>query len=195
MTGLRSRDEDLALLQGCFSGSPSSWEVFLARYGGRIESACRWALLQAGLPSGPDEVADAAGEVFASLLAGDCRILRRYRPGTSLGAFLGVVAGRRALDLARRRRPAAAPWLPEPSEAEDPAALAEAAELAERLEEALAGLPPRDAEILRLFHLEGLSYPEVAGRMGIPDAQVGVALLRARERLRAALGRDFVDFP
>jgi len=53
---------------------------------------------------------------------------------------------------------------------------------------ALEQLPPRDRLILKLFHLDGAGYKEIAGLMGLSMNAVSPALIRARQRIRALLG-------
>ena len=173
----------------------AAWEALLARHGGMIEATCRRTLRQAGQASDEAAVADAVAEVFRTLLQNDGRILRRFRPGASLGTYLHMVARNRTISLLRRRAPSGVPWLGGVSEAEDPAALALAAERRQRLGEALESLPEREAELLDLFYLKALSYREISARTGVPPEQVGVGLLRAREHLRARLGEDLREFP
>ena len=38
-----------------------------------------------------------------------------------------------------------------------------------------------------MLHVEGDSYDEIAGKLGVPRATIGTRIFRARERLRAAL--------
>ena len=49
------------------------------------------------------------------------------------------------------------------------------------------------AGLLRLFYLEGLNYPGISLKTGIPQAQLGILLQRARDTLRKELGRDFPE--
>jgi RNA polymerase sigma-70 factor (ECF subfamily) len=56
------------------------------------------------------------------------------------------------------------------------------------LEEALLKLPPESREILTLRHLDGLSYEDLAGRLGIPAGTVMSRLFYARKQLRESLG-------
>jgi len=53
---------------------------------------------------------------------------------------------------------------------------------------AVATLPPRDAKIIALRDIQGLSAPEAAEQLGISDGNQRVLLHRARVRLRAMLG-------
>lgn len=69
-----------------------------------------------------------------------------------------------------------------------PSVAAENAELSAKLRTALAEIPPRQAEVFCLFHLDGWSYPEIAEHLAISTDVVGVWLHRARGRLRELLG-------
>src|SRR5262249_27454552 len=52
---------------------------------------------------------------------------------------------------------------------------------------AVAALPPRDAQIIALRDIQGLSAPEAAEQLGISSGNQRVLLHRARVRLRALL--------
>lgn len=65
---------------------------------------------------------------------------------------------------------------------------AEAAELSSRLRNALAQLPPRQAEVFALRFLDDLSYRSIGRTLGIKTNAVGVLLHDARTRLRKLLG-------
>lgn len=56
------------------------------------------------------------------------------------------------------------------------------------VERALADLPPRYAEVIRCFDLEGLSGPEVARRLGCSRVTAFMLRARAHDRLRELLG-------
>jgi len=90
----------------------------------------------------------------------------------------------------RADRPAAcAGWLsagPAVSAAppEDPVIADEAARA---ILAAVATLPPRDAQIIALRDIQGLSAPEAAEQLGISNGNQRVLLHRARVRLRALL--------
>src|SRR5947209_2676899 len=56
-------------------------------------------------------------------------------------------------------------------------------ELAGRLRRAVAGLPPREAEVFCLRYFDDLSYQEIAAALGVRPGAVGVALHKARTRL------------
>ena len=58
--------------------------------------------------------------------------------------------------------------------------------------EALAALPREMAEVLVLFHGEGLSYQAIAERTGLPLGTVATWMLRGRKMLAEAAGRKTV---
>jgi RNA polymerase sigma-70 factor (ECF subfamily) len=55
------------------------------------------------------------------------------------------------------------------------------------VEEALGRLAARDRTVLRLYHVEGRSYEEIAAFLRCSVKAVGPRLTRARERFRRAL--------
>lgn len=79
------------------------------------------------------------------------------------------------------------PTLHVPSPGPSPERAYTTRETARRLEHALDALPPRERKALLLFHLEGLSYREIAERLRVPPATVGTWVLRARRALAAKL--------
>ena len=52
----------------------------------------------------------------------------------------------------------------------------------------MAALPPNYREVVELFHVEHLSYKEIAQAMDVPIGTVMTWLHRARARLRVELG-------
>jgi RNA polymerase sigma-70 factor (ECF subfamily) len=64
-------------------------------------------------------------------------------------------------------------------------------ELGGEIERAIASLPPLQREALVLFEYEDLSLAEIAAVVGADSNTVKVRVFRAREKLRARLGRYF----
>ena len=64
-------------------------------------------------------------------------------------------------------------------------------ELAGEVENAIASLPPLQREALVLFEYEDLSLAEIAAITGVDANTVKARLFRARDKLRARLGRYF----
>jgi len=72
----------------------------------------------------------------------------------------------------------------------DPEALLLHTDDATLIERAMSHLPDRFREVLVLRELEGLSYREVAGVMGIPMGTVMSSLSRARQAFRSAVNNQ-----
>ena len=148
-------------------------------------------------PSDPD-VQDCTQEVLRRALEGRERLGsgRPVRPWV-LGIARHVALDWRREDqrATRRAEPAAdssdAPLLhrvpsPEPSTDERLAH----AERGRQLSGALEQLPPTQRQALWLFHVEGLSYREIASRLSVPVGTVGTWILRGREQLARALPEE-----
>ncbi len=110
-------------------------------------------------------------------------------------ALLQRLAAVRAVDRLRERcrrrsREQTADWNEMPGNLPPPSQAAEEAELAQRLREALAQLPAKQAAVFCLHGLEGWSYSEIAEQLELSIDAVGVLLHRARKRLRELLAPD-----
>jgi RNA polymerase sigma-70 factor (ECF subfamily) len=109
------------------------------------------------------------------------------------GAFLRVMATRRAIDMARRNRSrgrvAGVDWIEEVEGPPDrnPRQSAMLEERASLMRQAVADLPKRESLVFSLRHFDDLSYAEIAEHLGTSVSAVGVLLYRARGHLRAAL--------
>ncbi len=120
--------------------------------------------------------------------------LRLHRQGDAVSlanpsSYLYRAAINAALDLLRARRERSSIALETAHDAADdpgrrPDQVHEAAELRAWLRQALAGLPPRAAEVFALHHLEGLENREIARALGVSRVAVAVTLHRARHRLQ-----------
>lgn len=147
------------------------------------------------LLSDPEEARDAAQEAFTRAYAS----LESYDIEQAFAPWVLRIARNHCLDLLRRRIPARA-RVELDAEDEDgpPRELAddtseraddaiEKAQTKAVLEKAVAALPPNYREVVHLFHVEQLSYKEIAATMGIPMGTVMTWLHRARAQLRNQL--------
>jgi|SRR6185295_17916185 len=62
------------------------------------------------------------------------------------------------------------------------------------LDQALLELKDEDRELITLRHLDGLSYEELAERLGVPLGTIMSRLFHARKKLREKLDRRFTRF-
>jgi RNA polymerase sigma-70 factor (ECF subfamily) len=117
------------------------------------------------------------------------RALPSFRGECTERAFVLRVAHNRALTHRHRRRTPlpleAAERIADP--APDPGAQADSSQRHARLMTAVRILPPAPRQVAMLY-LEGLSNLEIAEVLGITANNVGIRLMRAREKLRELLG-------
>jgi RNA polymerase sigma-70 factor (ECF subfamily) len=144
----------------------------------------------------PEEARDAAQETFVR----GYTALATFDATQPFAPWILRIARNHCLDLLRRRMPAGAQVAldAEPEEgapareladAEAPAAdvLLERAQTGRALDAAVAELPDRYREVIHLFHVEHLSYKEIAGTLDVPIGTVMTWLHRARGQLRRSL--------
>jgi RNA polymerase sigma-70 factor (ECF subfamily) len=142
-----------------------------------------------------EEARDAAQETFVRAWGA----IATYDASQPFAPWLLRIARNHALDQLRRRVPAArqvaldaapdegtpAPELPGDGPAAD--AILEQAQTRATLEAAVAALPANYREVIQLFHVEQLSYREIAETLDVPMGTVMTWLHRARGKLRATL--------
>ncbi len=155
----------------------TSWENIVREHG-QMAFAAAWRVV--------GHAGDAEDAVQEALL--DAFHLHRSQHVANWGALLRRLATCRALDLLRKRRQteplcadATAPATSEPP------LVAVASELAQRLREALLQLAPREAEVFSLRYFGELTNEEIAAELKLTTGAVGVALHKARVRLKELL--------
>ncbi|MGC3998301.1 MAG: sigma-70 family RNA polymerase sigma factor [Anaeromyxobacter sp.] len=145
-----------------------------------------------------EEARDAAQEAFVRAYAA----VGTFDPAQPFAPWVLRIARNHCLDVIRRRMPEAQQVAldaePEegaaPRELADPDAprgdeLLERRQVAGALEQAVAALPPNYREVVHLFHVEQLSYKEIAATLDVPIGTVMTWLHRARAKLRDALSQ------
>lgn len=131
-----------------------------------------------------DLIQEAYSRLWRAKVAGHATLTR---------AYLFVIARNCAFDLVRRRQvvrfepleQATSPFVIA-EEAHPAEQLAHAQEL-EVLADAIRALPPRCAEIFTLRRIDGLSYAEIATKLGLAErtvnAQLAIGMIRVRQFL------------
>ncbi len=135
-------------------------------------------------------VADTEDVVQEALL--DAFRLHAGEPVDNWGALVRHLATRRAIDMLRKRRTAHLVPLETlevtAPESEKPESVAAERELADRLRSAIAELSDREATVFSLRYFGEMGNSEIARTLGISTDAVGVALHKARRRLKELLG-------
>jgi RNA polymerase sigma-70 factor (ECF subfamily) len=127
---------------------------------------------------------DAVQEAFL-----DAFKLYAKQPVDNWGGLLRRLATRRAIDRLRSRRAVSAiENEPAAGRADEPESAAIEAELAARLRRAVGELPDREATVFSLRYFGEMSNPMIAETLGITLDAVGMALHKARAKLKESLG-------
>jgi RNA polymerase sigma-70 factor (ECF subfamily) len=139
----------------------------------------------------PEDREDLIAGVFLEIVKDDFALLRNFRGESSLATYLTVVARRivvaQILKLKPPSRLAGHPGAAVATPAEMVMAGAEAEQRVsdrDEVERLMAGLDVAEAQIVRMYHLEGKSYQEISSAVGMPENSVGPTLSRAREKMR-----------
>ncbi len=179
---------DRNLLERCLKRKPRAWEDFVDRFLGLVLHVIKHTAQSRGIRLSPEDRDDLCGEVFLQILKDDFAILRHFRGQSSLATYLTVVA--RRIVVRRLVSMQAQSTLGQSLPAAEPAASTAAPEAAlanrEEVERLLNQLDGVEAQVVRMFHLEGKSYQEITQATGIPENSIGPILSQARAKLRSA---------
>ena len=174
---------DRNLLERCLSHHHRAWQDFVDRYMGLVvhvvnhTAACRSIRISAA------DRDDLVADVFLEIVRNDQAVLRNFRGKSSLATYLTVIARRVVVAKLVASRPS--------STLEDAATESDESDLGvqriedrDEVEELMRRLDGPEAEVVRLFHLEGKSYQEISDAVGMPTNSVGPVLTRARSKMR-----------
>jgi len=197
MEGARSDVEMTAwdereLLRRCRAGSEAAYAELVRRYRPRLYR------IAYRLTNSVEAAEDAVQETFLAAF----RQIDRVEPAPSLGAWLTTVAvrqaGRAAVRQNGHRRASLDALLDEYRDVgltavdgertADPHDVAESAELARLIADAIAALPFKYRAAVVLRHTMGLDYAEAAATLDVPLNTFKSHLLRGTRMLREALG-------
>lgn len=136
-----------------------------------------------GLQLDEDARDDLVAEIFAAIVADKYAVLRRFQKNCSLATYLSVIARRIAV---RRLMSPSVATLPDEllDQRGQPDRELAQFEDAEEVERLLTRLSPDEAQIVRMYHLDGLSYQEISRQIGLQESSIGPLLSRARNKMR-----------
>ncbi len=177
---------DRSLLSRCLAGQSGAWQNFVDRFLGLFVHVVQHTATARSVPVTPELTEDLCGEVFFRILENDFAILRRFRGHSSLATYLTVVARRVIVKDMTRRRMAEAMGHVSARGVEAASGDRHERRIEDRdeVERLLSELPPQEAEIVRRYHLLGMSYRDIGRELGVPENTIGPTLSRARARLR-----------
>ena len=172
---------DRQLLERCLESAPGAWQDFVDRFLGLVVHVANQTAKSRGIRIDDSTRDDLVADVFLALIANDYSVLRRFRRNCSLATYLTVVSRRvvvrKLIKMARAAGPAGAV---EPIQDALPARI----ENREEVQRLLTRLDPREANVVRMYHLEGKSYEEIGQVVGMSANSVGPMLSRARDKMR-----------
>jgi RNA polymerase sigma-70 factor, ECF subfamily len=169
--------DDSVAIQKCLAGDWESFRPLVEKYQGR---AVGHALAIVG---NREDALDAVQEAFLDAF----RALGRFDQGRQFYPWLYTILRNRCFKLLAGRGRLEVSSLEEiQTEILAPASSLSPEELL-ALERALLALSPEDRELITLKSLDGLSYRELAERLGIAEGTVMSRLYYARQRLRELL--------
>ncbi len=175
---------DRNVLERCLARKPRAWEDFVDRFLGLVLHVVNHSAKAKSVRLSEADRDDLCAEVFLAVCRDSFAVLRHFRGQSSLATYLAVVARRVVVhELLKNKTPARLTPTPHDTIVMD----GHEQRLANRdeVERLLSGLSGPEAQVVRLYHLEGKSYQEIATSIGIAENSVGPVLSRARERMRA----------
>lgn len=178
-------DVDRELLQECLARRPNSWEAFVDRFLGMVVHVIHHTAETRSFRLPPADVEDLAADVFLAVVENDFAVLRRFRGESSLATYLTVVARRVVVrELLQRRTIASAGSVEMTEIPTEGLSGEERIDNRDEITRLLDELSGNEADIVRMYHLEGKSYHEISDQVGIPENTIGPVLSRARSKLR-----------
>lgn len=177
---------DRSLLERCLAKKPRAWEDFVDRFMGLVMHVINHTAQSRSILLSASDREDLAAEVMLTIVTDDFAVLRRFRGKSSLATYLTVISRRvvvRKLLENRSATPLGA--VAETALAHDSSGIERIADRDE-VERLLEQLDGSEAQVVRMFHLEGKSYQEIGSTVGMPSNSVGPMLSRLRSRLRSA---------
>jgi RNA polymerase sigma-70 factor (ECF subfamily) len=184
--------DDLSLVEEAKAGDVGAFTALVIRYQRKVYAVAL------GIVKDPDLAWDVAQEAFVRIH----RHLPEFKGDSAFSTWVYRICSHLAIDAIRKERRSqkddvddlrevdlgdAGEGILSSTLGQDPRRALLQRELGEHIQAALAGLPAIHREILVLREVEGLSYEELAARLGIQKGTVMSRLFHARRKMQAAL--------
>lgn len=176
---------DRKLLDRCLSGAPRAWEDFVDRFMGLVVHVVNHTAQARSVRLSNADREDLIAEVFLAIVDDDFAVLRRFRGQASLATYLTVVARRVVVRKLLMSLSGETPQSELPESAQTNNGAEQRIADHEEVRQLLERLDGQEADVVRLYHLEGKSYREISAATGLSENSVGPLLSRARSKLRA----------
>jgi RNA polymerase sigma-70 factor (ECF subfamily) len=182
---------DRNLLERCLQRKPRAWEDFVDRFMGLVIHVVNHTARARSIRLSAADRDDLCAEVFLAAIKNDFALLRNFRGKSALSTYLTVVARRIVVKELLARMSAAklhdassgqaVEGIPDPRPTVE-----ERLGNQEEVQRLLSAVQGTEAQVVRLYHLEGKSYQEISAVVGMPENSIGPILTRARHRMRRA---------
>jgi RNA polymerase sigma-70 factor, ECF subfamily len=178
-----NRRAELELARRARRGDAAAFDELVLRFQRPVHRFCWWLLRS---PDAEDLAQDTFVRAFVHF--------ERFDPERPVLPWLIAIARRLCVDVLRRRKMMTNVEVPVTSPpAPGPEGEASLREQLSRLDRALADLDEGPREAIVLFHIEEMSYRDIAAALEVPIGTVMTWLHRGRARLKRALeGAPFV---
>jgi len=178
---------DRSLLQRCLARKPRAWEDFVDRFMGLVVHVVNHSASSRSMRLSPEDREDLVAQVFLTIVKDDLAVLRNFRSESSLATYLTVVARRVVVaELLKPNHSAGSPMNGSAASSGATDGAEERLTDREEIDRLLEELNGTEAEVVRMFHLDGKSYQEISSTVGVPVNSVGPTLSRARRKMRRA---------
>ena len=192
-------ENDRYLVEACVKRDLLAWARFVKKYSTLVSSSIENRVKRYGFPLPHQDIEDIRQDVFASIwkdgkLAGIAKC-------DSLPYWLAIVAGNAAMMHLRKKhvREASAtlPLFDDsrmkelfdtiPSGTASPPDELDRNKLSEKIDKAIASLPPKEKLIIKLHLVHNKKYHEIASILRLPGGTISNYIKRAKEKLRKRL--------
>ena len=165
------------IVEACLSGDTAAFGTLVDSYSSKLFNV---ALRITG---SREDAMDATQSAFAKAY----EKLDSFDPAHRFFSWIYRIAINEAINLAKRKRRESPLELTPASTGAGPEESLSRLEARRSVERALSGLSAEYRSVVVLKHIEGFSYREISGILGIPEKTVKSRLFTARQRLRALL--------
>lgn len=175
---------DSQLLEHCLADSPRAWKNFVDRFLGLVVHVAHHTAQCRSLRLTEDLRDDLVCEVFSVIVADKYAVLRRFQRNCSLATYLSVIARRvivRRLYAMASQPTNGSVALDRLSRDDGDIARVDNADEVNRL---ILRLDPQEAQVVRMYHLQGMTYQQIGHALGLSENSVGPVLTRARSKMR-----------
>jgi RNA polymerase sigma-70 factor (ECF subfamily) len=177
-------ETDRNLLERCLAKRPRAWENFVDRFMGLVLHVINHTAHCRSVHLNSADREDLVAEVMLAIIQDDFAVLRRFRGNSSLATYLAVITRRVVVRKLIETRSATPLGEMAETAASNDNDFEQRISDHEEVERLLKQLNGNEAEVVRLYHLEGKSYQEISRTVGMPTNSVGPLLTRVRTKLR-----------